>query len=122
MTNEVKRMTMDELHYLQAMVEISYRPKIMTSKVLNDVLSNLSLVAIFASQILVLMLYIRFEMYLLIAYLGGFIGSIYTFISTKRLKKKILKFLEMMQEIENAKDPNDLGKIDLGKYGLEAQP
>ena len=122
MTNEVKRMTMDELHYLQAMVEISYRPKIMTSKVLNDVLSNLSLVAIFASQILVLMLYIRFEMYMLIVYLGGFIGSIYTFISTKRLKKKILKFLEMMQEIENAKDPNDLGKIDLGKYGLEVQP
>jgi len=119
---EVKRMTMDELHYLQTMVEFSYRPKMMKEKVTNDVLSNLSLVAIFASQILLLTLYIRFELYMLIVYLVGFIGSIYTFISSKILKKKILDFMEMLQEIENAKDPNDLDKIDLGKYGLEAQP
>ena len=119
---EVKRMTMDELHYLQTMVEISYRPRLMRSKVLNDVLSNLSLVAIFASQILLLTFYVRFEIYMLIVYLVVFIGSTYTFITTKRLKKRTLDFLEMLQNIENAKDLNDLDKIDLGKYGLEAQP
>ena len=118
---EMKKMSMTDLDYLKAMVEIRYRPKIMREKDVNDFTANLSLLAIFASQILVLTFYIRFEVFMLVIYLVTFLGSIHTYISSKRLEKKISDYIEVIQNIENAKDPDDLDKIDISKYGLGEQ-
>ena len=110
--------TTEELNYLKAMIEVSYRPRIIKVMVMCGGLSDLSVVSLLISMVLVVITMNSSQAYMMVS-TGWFVGSLVIFVWSRIKKDEVSRLLSLLNRIEGLDDPSELVSIDPVDYGFE---